>query len=65
MTEYTLNLPDEISAQLLRLAQECGRSPEELLQESIEKWLDADDSDFLEAATHVLKKNTELYQRLA
>ena len=65
MTEFTLNLPDEKASLLLRLAQECGRSPEELLQESIEKWLDADDSDFLAAAAHVLKKNTELYQRLA
>ena len=32
---------------------------------SVEEWLSQPRSGFAEAASHVLKKNTELYRRLA
>jgi hypothetical protein len=40
-------------------------SPEALLSATIEDWLSSQKGDFTDAANYVLKKNAELYRRLA
>ena len=65
MTTLTIALPDEPMQRLKELATEAGVAPEELLQTSIEQWLTRPREDFAQAASYVLKKNAELYQRLA
>lgn len=64
-TTLTLELPEERLDQLRKLAQEAGLSPEELVQARLGEWLDQGPEDFQRAAQHVLRKNAELYQRLA
>jgi antitoxin FitA len=65
MTFITINIPDEQLQQLEHLAQESQVSAEELLRASIENWLASPKSEFSQAANYVLKKNAELYRRLA
>ena len=47
------------------MAQANGISPEELLRATIEDWLNYPNNDFEQAVNYVLKKNSELYRRLA
>ncbi len=63
----TLNIPisDERYAQIRDLASKVKVSPEELARAGLEDWLRQPKQDFIEAAQHVLKKNAELYRRLA
>ncbi len=65
MTTITIALPDERARRLKELADEAGVAPEELLRASVEEWLARPKEDFARAATYVLKKNAELYRRLA
>jgi predicted DNA-binding protein len=65
MTTLTIALPDEPMQRLRELATEAGVAPEELLQANIERWLTRPQEDFTQAAAYVLKKNAELYRRLA
>jgi antitoxin FitA len=65
MTTFTIDLPDEQAGKLRELAREAGVTPEELLRTGIEQWLTRPNGDFSEAAAYVLKKNAELYRRLA
>jgi predicted transcriptional regulator len=65
MATITISLPDESMERLRELARESGVQPEELLRASIEQWLARQQEDFAEAAAYVLKKNAELYRRLA
>jgi predicted transcriptional regulator len=65
MTTLTIALPDEPMQRLRELATEAGVAPEELLRASVEQWLKKPKEDFAQAAAYVLKKNAELYQRLA
>jgi predicted DNA-binding protein len=65
MTTISIPLSDEKRARLQSLADQAGLSPEEYLRRRVESWLDATDTDFLEAARYVLEKNDELYRRLA
>lgn len=65
MTTLTIALPDASMLRLKELATEAGIAPEELLHASIIEWLAKPNDDFAQAATYVLKKNSELYQRLA
>jgi len=64
-TEITVQLAPESARRLEELADEAGVRPEELLRSSVEEWLSRPRSGFAEAASYVLKKNTELYRRLA
>ena len=57
MTQITVTLSDEQMHQLERLAQQAKAPPEE--------WLSQPAQDFLNAAQYVLRKNQQLYQRLA
>jgi antitoxin FitA len=65
MTTVTIVLPDEPMLRLKELAEEAGIAPEELLRVSVEQWLAQPKEDFAQAASYVLKKNAELYWRLA
>ncbi len=51
--------------ELQRLAQEANVPVEELLRARVVEWLSGPKQDFLKAANYVLKKNEELYSRLA
>jgi hypothetical protein len=59
-----LEVPDELASKIENAAKERGVSVGELLQTSIEETL-LRDAQFDAAAHHVLRKNAELYRRLA
>ncbi|NJL62352.1 MAG: ribbon-helix-helix protein, CopG family [Methylacidiphilales bacterium] len=65
MASITINISDEQLKRLQQLAQESQVSPEDLLRASIEDWLACPKNEFTQAASYVLKKNAELYYRLA
>jgi len=65
MTTIPLHLSDESLARLRELAAQSGVAPEEFLQRRVERFLEPPSTDFAEAASYVLKKNAELYRRLA
>jgi predicted transcriptional regulator len=65
MTAITINISDTRLKKLQQLANESGVSPEELLCASVEEWLSGSKDEFDQAASYILKKNAELYQRLA
>jgi hypothetical protein len=65
MQTWEVELPDQTAAKLQEAAQKLGVSPEHLLRISLEEMLAQLDQDFLAAASYVLDKNKELYQRLA
>ncbi len=65
MTCITIELPSDRLLALNQLAKSVGISPEMLLQASIENWLDNSQQDFVQASSYVIKKNAELYKRLA
>ncbi|MEO6191882.1 MAG: DNA-binding protein [Thermoanaerobaculia bacterium] len=50
---------------MTELAVKAGIQPEEFLRVSVEEWLSHSQTSFSEAASYVLKKNAELYRRLA
>ncbi len=65
MASITIDLPDGQFQKLQELARVHGISAEALLRASIEDWLSVPKEDFTQVAEYVLKKNSELYRRLA
>ncbi len=65
MTTLIIPLTEDRLEQLRSLAQQMGVSPEELARASLEDWLRHPREDFAQAADYVLRKNVELYKRLA
>lgn len=65
MTAITIPLSEEHLEKLRQIARQMGVSPEELARAGLEDWLLQPRRDFAQAAQYVLKKNTELYRRLA
>jgi antitoxin FitA len=65
MAMITIPLSDEHLAQLRSRAEQAGLTPEEFLRQRVEQLLDRPDEEFREAAAYVLRKNAELYRRLA
>ncbi len=65
MTSLTIKLPQRKLAQLMKFAAKAGVSPTDLVRESVEGLLLEPDVPFERAATRVLRKNAELYKRLA
>lgn len=65
VASITINISDEQLQKLQALARESDISLEDLLRARIEDWLSQPTSEFTEAANYVLKKNAELYRRLA
>ncbi len=65
MTDITITLPDERLAKLRERAAAYGVSAEELVRAGIDHLIGGPDEEFEKAADYVLKKNAELYRRLA
>ncbi len=65
MTTITITLPDERLRELKETASQLKVSPEELVRVSIEELLTRPAEAFQRAADYVLRKNAELYERLA
>ena len=65
MTTITVELPSERLQKLQEMALKFGVSMEELVRVSVEDMLTQPEEQFRKAAQYVLKKNAELYKRLA
>ena len=65
MSTITINLPDEHLSKLQEAAAQLGITPEELVRASIEDLLNQPEESFKQALDYVMKKNAELYRRLA
>jgi hypothetical protein len=65
MSSITIDLPNHQLARLREIAARLGVSPEELARAGIEELLAQPEEKFERAADYVLKKNAELYRRLA
>lgn len=65
MASITIDLTDSQLQKLQDLAGVHGIALEVLLKASLEDWINSQKSEFMDAADYVLKKNAELYRRLA
>ncbi len=65
MSAITIPISDERLERLKALAKEAGTTPEELARVGLEEWLAKPREDFVRAADYVMRKNAELYRRLA
>jgi hypothetical protein len=65
MVTYTISLSEKQSQQLREIADQYHIAPEELVRASIEDLLTRPQNDFQTALDYVLKKNNDLYKRLA
>ncbi len=65
MTPITISLPDDVMTKLQDLAQRHSVAPEDLVRASVEELIASPQESFQEALEYVLKKNKELYKRLA
>ncbi len=65
MTTITIPISDDRLAKLKEVAARLRITPEELIRVSIEELLTRPEEAFHHAVDYVLKKNTELYRRLA
>lgn len=65
MTTITITLPDDRLHQLKEIAARFQIAPEELARVGIEELLSRPDEACQHAIDTVLKKNAELYRRLA
>ena len=65
MTTVTIALSDDRLKELQQIATRFHVTPEELVRVSLEELLSRPEEEFRRALEYVLRKNTELYQRLA
>lgn len=65
MKTLEVRLPEKTASRLEEAAGHLNVSPEELLLLSVEEKLAQLDAEFRESSDYVLKKNAELYRRLA
>ena len=65
MNTITINLSDERAQQLREIGERFGVRPEDLVRISVEELLAKPDEAFQKATDYVLKKNKDLYDRLA
>jgi predicted transcriptional regulator len=65
MTSITIVLSEDRLRQLQQIATRFHVTPEELVRISVEELLSRPEEEFRRALEYVLRKNTELYQRLA
>ena len=65
MTTITIDLPKERAQKLREMALEFGVSMEDLARIGVEVLLSRPDEQFKKILEYVLKKNTDLYRRLA
>ena len=65
MTTITIGLSEDRALRLKDLAARLGVSAEDLVRVSVDELLARPDEEFEAAVDYVLKKNAELYDRLA
>jgi antitoxin FitA len=65
MTTITSPIPDDRMSKLQELAARFNITPEELVRLGVEELLARPEEQFRLALDYVLKKNAELYRRLA
>jgi antitoxin FitA len=65
MTTITIELSADRLELLKERARQANVSAEELARAGLEDWLRTPREDFATAAAYVLRKNAELYRRLA
>jgi predicted transcriptional regulator len=65
MSSITIDLSPERLRELEELAARLGVRPEELARLSVEELLTRPDEEFERAADRVIRKNEDLYRRLA
>jgi antitoxin FitA len=65
VASITIDLSDSQFQKLQNLARVHGIATEVLLKASLEDWLNLQKDDFDNAVDYVLRKNAELYRRLA
>jgi hypothetical protein len=61
----TVDLHKDTMLKLKELASRYNMTPEELVRASVEELIASPEETFLEAVDYALKKNQELYKRLA
>ena len=64
MSNITISLPEDSMSKLKEMAVGLGTTPEELVRASVQDLLGRPE-EFQKAVDYVLKKNEELYRRLA
>ncbi len=64
MKTLEITLSDEIAAKVEQAAHDRGVSIQDILQSSVVEKLERE-AEFEAAASHVLSKNAELYERLS
>ena len=65
MKTLEVQLSEQTASRLEEAAERLSVSPEELLLLSVEEKLAQLDEEFRDSSDYVLKKNAELYRRLA
>ena len=65
MSTITIEIPDDRLLRLKEAAARLGISAEELVRLSIDALLARPEEEFKSAMDYVLKKNADLYRRLA
>ena len=65
MASITITLTEEQLQELQEVAAQLRVAPEDLVRSRIEDMLTGRETRFEQVAEYVLKKNAELYQRLA
>ena len=65
MPLFSIPLPEDRTSKLLFQAERVGLYPEEFLRRCVGEILDRPNEAFSGAAEHVLKKNAEIFKRLA
>jgi hypothetical protein len=61
----TVDLPKDTMLKHKELTSRFNMTPEELVRASVEELIASPEETFLEAVDYALKKNQELYKRLA
>jgi len=65
MTKITIALPDDEVLKLKKIAARLSVTPEELVRVSVEELLTRPEGAFQQAVNYILRKNADLYRRLA
>jgi len=65
MAAITIEISDARLEKLQQLAHQSGVSLEVLITGNVENWLGETEDGFAQSARYILKKNAELYRRLA
>ena len=65
MTTITISIPDDHLRKLQEIAKRLNLTPEQLARIGVEDLLAKSEDSFEELASYVLRKNEELYRKLA